>query len=333
MFRGKSQIILAFLNYSGPAEEVKEESLEDQIDYLLTYAKLNNDTDAAIKVIHLEALLLERDTKIALSEEKPSTSSLAHSEEIPVSCSSVSHKSFTAQEGPNSQSHPERSSLGPRSSSPFHIEGPDSASTSSLTHSEEVPVSAEDSVELEEGDFEQVVISGKSKKKVYQCEDCQYQTERRNDWKRHRRMHTGEEPFSCDHCDYKTAWKSDLKKHEFTHSGERPFSCSKCSYRAAHKRNLKRHEVTHTGIKPYSCSKCSYRTVNKSDLKRHELTHFGEKPFSCSKCSFRTVNKGDLKKHELSHSEEKPFSCSKCLYRCAYKSTLKSHEWMHSGDK
>jgi len=78
-----------FLNtfIPGTVVKVKEESLEDQIDYLLTYAKLNNDTDAAIKVIHLEALLLERDTKIALPEEKPSTSSLAHSVELPVSCS------------------------------------------------------------------------------------------------------------------------------------------------------------------------------------------------------------------------------------------------------
>ena len=38
--------------------------MEEQIEYLLVYAKVNNDPAAALKVIELEALLLERDTKI-----------------------------------------------------------------------------------------------------------------------------------------------------------------------------------------------------------------------------------------------------------------------------
>ena len=41
--------------------EVKDESLEDQIEYLLHYAKRNHDPTAALKVFELEVLLMERD--------------------------------------------------------------------------------------------------------------------------------------------------------------------------------------------------------------------------------------------------------------------------------
>ena len=42
--------------------KLKEKSLEDQIEYLLHYARLHNDPSAALKMLELEVLLMERDS-------------------------------------------------------------------------------------------------------------------------------------------------------------------------------------------------------------------------------------------------------------------------------
>eukprot|EP01083_Nonionella_stella_P070697 189293_1 len=36
------------------------------------------------------------------------------------------------------------------------------------------------------------------------------------------------QPFRCEQCNYWTARKQDLKKHKRIHSGDKPFACIKC---------------------------------------------------------------------------------------------------------
>ena len=57
--------------------------------------------------------------------------------------------------------------------------------------------------------------------------------------------HTTLRPFSCPDCSLTFVRKNDLKRHERLHSKVRPFSCDKCSYTASRGDALKRHKVSH----------------------------------------------------------------------------------------
>ena len=228
-----------------------EECLEKQIEGLLHYFNTHHDHNAALKIVKLESLIIERD--------------LVKLEQI---------EGSSSQEMSNGSSEVSGSNI------------PDNEAKSCYSEKYIISDNANDKIySLDESCIEEEINPSCSKKKpntVYQCKGCSYQTIKVSHFKCHRSSHTGESPFSCKECSYCTNYMGDLIKHQLKHSGIKPFSCKECSFCTNHKRSLIQHQLTHSGIKPFSCMECPYKTTSKSNLIRHQLKHSNTKPFNSS---------------------------------------------------
>lgn len=59
-------------------------------------------------------------------------------------------------------------------------------------------------------DFNRISVSSYSK---YCCTLCSYSTSHKNDFAKHKVVHTGERPFVCDVCDTSFPRKDSMKRH------------------------------------------------------------------------------------------------------------------------
>ena len=272
---------LHFFNIS-PDVVKSEESLEKQIEVLLHYFNPYHDPNAALKIIKLESLIIERDSIKLEQIDAPSSQEMS--------------STFSEATGSNISHNEEKGCYSDKESD--YADDKSNSSDESCTKEERNPSS-----------------SNKKLSTVYQCGDCSYHTSKVSQFKCYRNSHTGENPLSCSNCSYTTSKKNDLIQHQLSHSGTKPFSCKECSYKATKKDYLIKHQLKHSGFKRFSCSECPYKMTRKNDLKNHLLTHSGIKPFSCNECSFSTNYKGNLIKHQLIHSGLKAFSCGQCSYK------------------
>ncbi|XP_066903965.1 zinc finger protein 585A [Halyomorpha halys] len=169
----------------------------------------------------------------------------------------------------------------------------------------------------------------RSVKRVLQCDQCDYKTERTGSMKSHMVTHSTEKPFHCTLCDYKASRPAVLKKHIMIHhTKEKPYQCVVCEYKTAYPSCLKSHMMTyHTNEKPFKCTMCEYRSVDSGGLKRHiKGRHSNEKAFQCSMCDYSTGYSKCLKIHIMAHhTNEKPHHCTICDYKSTYSQDLKRH--------
>ncbi|XP_032682639.1 zinc finger protein 595-like [Odontomachus brunneus] len=73
------------------------------------------------------------------------------------------------------------------------------------------------------------------------CEFCCKEFNHAGDLNKHRRTHTGEQPYTCDKCSQRFSYASNLTRHRRVHSGERPFSCRICGRSFARKDKFSAH--------------------------------------------------------------------------------------------
>ena len=81
----------------------------------------------------------------------------------------------------------------------------------------------------------------------------------------------GNKPYKCNQCDYQSSYKRNFKEHvEFKHEGIKQ-SCQQCNNQFSTLANLQKHiKEKHEGIK-YPCQHCDYQATQQQSLQRHML--------------------------------------------------------------
>jgi uncharacterized Zn-finger protein len=183
----------------------------------------------------------------------------------------------------------------------------------------------------------------KRKKITFACTDCAYETQNKQHFVTHRRIHTGEKPYVCDFagCDAKFAQSQHFIRHKRTHTGEKPYVCDfpGCEARFSQSGYLTQHKRTHTGEKPYVCNfiGCEARFSEGGSLIRHKRSHTGDKSHVCDfeGCDYKCSIHGNLIRHKRVHTGEKPYSCDfpECEARFSESGHLTTHKRTHTGEK
>ena len=65
-------------------------------------------------------------------------------------------------------------------------------------------------------------------KMISQCSQSDKRFSDSIDLKKHKRIHTGENPFKFAECEKSFSDLIDIKKHKMIHTEEKPFKCTKC---------------------------------------------------------------------------------------------------------
>jgi hypothetical protein len=78
------------------------------------------------------------------------------------------------------------------------------------------------------------------------------------------------EIFYCDQCNYQTGRKGDLRKHRQSKHEGVAYACGKCEYQPKDRSSLRKHQkaVHEGGI--YPCDQCDYKTGSPQSLQNHK---------------------------------------------------------------
>ena len=116
------------------------------------------------------------------------------------------------------------------------------------------------------------VLQGAEARKTFQCSQCRYVTDRKNNLKRHvvTMHHRTSRVLEC--CGALFHSKASLRDHvSLYHRGG--YRCQVCSRNFCRKALLRRHLTVHSGQKDFTCHLCAYATSHKSNLERHQRVH------------------------------------------------------------
>ncbi|XP_030752965.1 gastrula zinc finger protein XlCGF26.1-like isoform X2 [Sitophilus oryzae] len=212
-----------------------------------------------------------------------------------------------------------------------------------------------------------------SRKNVYGCAICGFQTLYRSNLRKHNMVHLAPEErhllkksqkkVKCSICDYRTRDMTNLRQHEAVHLApeERElFGCTHCEKKYMSEKGLKAHLKDHSDSrlpmpelkesqKKMRCSNCDYHTSRISDLRRHEAVHLAleeRQLFGCTHCEKKYTTKHGLKEHlrdihlEDIHSnfksqkvEKKDYRCAICGYQTLERSNFYRHKKIHLAPK
>jgi len=172
--------------------------------------------------------------------------------------------------------------------------------------------------------------------KVFNCDQCNYETTHSTTFKCHLRTHTGERPYVCHICNKTFIKKAHMDRHiKGVHIGEKNVFCEICPKTFLTQEQLKQHIVIHTGEKNFHCDICPKSFAHSSTLDKHKHMHTGEKPWACDVCGLTFGEKGSLNSHKMIHNEnrEYPFKCDICPKAFDKSNNLQRHKRIHSGEK
>ena len=173
-----------------------------------------------------------------------------------------------------------------------------SLATSSLSYAQKGP----NKRKLENAEIVEGAKKTRKCEKPHKCKYCQRGFKRKDDCRRHEKLHSGVKAFACRFCPKRFTLKSNCKTHEKIHLGIKDFSCRYCNKKFVLKGNCISHERTHTKEKPFKCRHCDRRFSHRETRSHHERTHESKGLYRCRYCEQEFVSSFKCGRHERSHN-------------------------------
>ncbi|XP_030752927.1 PR domain zinc finger protein 5-like isoform X2 [Sitophilus oryzae] len=192
-----------------------------------------------------------------------------------------------------------------------------------------------------------------SKKRVFRCGICGFQTLHRGSLRQHKPVHLAPEKrplFACKHCDKKYTTKQNLNLHvednhidsrtkKLNESQRKVYACAICSYKTLDKSHLNRHKSIHLALEErqmFICAQCDRKYKLKRSLQNHIKFHhidsrskeMQKKANICAICDYQTHYKNHLCIHQEIHlapEERQMFACAPCNKKYTSKGGLQYH--------
>lgn len=148
----------------------------------------------------------------------------------------------------------------------------------------------------------------------FTCEFCQKGLPTKQQYKRHRNIHTHEEQFICDMCGKHLSNRACLQLHFKYHLNIRKFQCEHCALRFVTSREWKDHTRAKHSLKMIACTyaNCTETFDTEFWLNIHLRLHQTNYQFRCEICGVACVNKYRLQEHKKIHTGESKSPCPYC---------------------
>ena len=119
--------------------------------------------------------------------------------------------------------------------------------------------------------------------------------------------------FQCDHCDYSTNRNANLKKHMQMHEGKKVM-CDQCPFSTTNKENLEGHiQRVHGKREVLKCDQCNFQSKSYHYLWRHKKKDHSDTGMShkCTvdDCTYTCMYPSDLKRHHDKVTRSHPHIC------------------------
>ena len=167
---------------------------------------------------------------------------------------------------------------------------------------------------------------------MFQCDECEYTTEKIQTLRSHKRAAHSNSEFFCDICGKNYASKQSLYVHKKSHEEDfKKFQCQLCPRAFAYSSGLAYHMNVHTGEKPFACNQCDARFGSGSALNRHvKVVHAKEEDmvYQCEHCGqkFPARKKQLYTDHLKQHTGVRDHICSVCGNGYYSRKILRKHE-------
>ncbi|CAH1983475.1 unnamed protein product [Acanthoscelides obtectus] len=164
---------------------------------------------------------------------------------------------------------------------------------------------------------------------VYECIHCEFKTNKKSNFVRHKANNHSEKPFGCINCDAAFKYKISLDNHVIRKHAESIASvsseiheCGLCGYKTAVKGYLTKHMLIHNDNNVsdlHVCKHCNKSFKKKRSLMNHILKKHPNfsgtvsiKIYECMHCAFKQTNRGSFITHMATHNSLRPFACINC---------------------
>ena len=110
-------------------------------------------------------------------------------------------------------------------------------------------------------------------------------------------IHGENKSYKCQQCDYQSGRKNNVKQHvQYKHNGIK-HPCTECNYQATKASSLKQHiKSKHEGIK-YECQLCAYWATSPSNLHQHINSIHKSIEYPCQECEYQATSISNLQRH------------------------------------
>ena len=79
---------------------------------------------------------------------------------------------------------------------------------------------------------------------IFECLPCSKTFKNKVIWKQHNNdKHSDKKRFACNECPFQTARKDSMEEHKRRHTGELAFDCSHCGKKFRHRRLVREHKI------------------------------------------------------------------------------------------